>query len=139
MAGLQTFDEDTVVRFAREFEQLFYDGKGADMAAYYTENARLIGDGISPIQGLAGIERFWQLTCGRSKELNMKRSIVVDEIQIGDPLSYVVSTLTITLQTSEGKEVTRTISDITIWRKQADGTWQIEVDISNPNPTTASQ
>lgn len=134
MAGLPSFDEQTVKQFGQAFEDLFYEGKGGDMAAYYTEDARLMADGIAPVQGRAAIETFWNMTCERGRALQMKRDIQVEEIRASEALSYAVSTLTVEVRTPDGKTAVNTVKDITIWRKQADGSWLIEVDISNQNP-----
>jgi uncharacterized protein (TIGR02246 family) len=134
MSHLSSFDRQSVEDFARKFEDLFYEGDGAGMAAYYTENARLMGEGINPIQGRAGIESFWQSACAHAKILHMKRKINVDDIEMSPELSYAVCTLVLQFQTPDGQIVDKTVKDITIWRRLADGKWQIEVDISNPNP-----
>jgi len=138
MTGLKNFTMDEMQAFARSFEQLFYDDRGAEMAAFYTDNARLMGDGIAPIQGRSEIARFWEMTCERARQLNMKRSIAIEEIQSTETLSYAVSTLTVTVQTADNTTITNTVKDITIWRKQSDGSWQIEVDISNQNPASVN-
>jgi uncharacterized protein (TIGR02246 family) len=133
MATVTTFDLDSIKAFAREFERIFYTEEAELMASYYTDTARLIGDGFMPIQGRESIEKFWQATCARGKQIDMKRSIEINETQVVDTLGYAFSTLTIELNTPQGAML-RTTSDITIWRKQEDGTWKIEVDISTPNP-----
>ena len=133
MNSLATFDKDTVEQFARTFEELFYKGDGTGMAAYYTDDARLFADGVAPIKGKADIESFWQATCERGNAMGMKRSITVDEVVVTNELCYAYSTLTLDL-TANGQAIHRTTSDVTIWRKQGDGSWQIEVDISVPDP-----
>ena len=133
MSSVATFNQENIEQFAHTFEDLFYGGDGVGMAAYYTEDARLFADGIAPIKGKAAIEAFWQATCEHGKALSMKRSIKVDEAHATDELCYAYSTLTLDV-TVNGQAVHRTVSDITIWRKQADGGWRIEVDISVPDP-----
>lgn len=133
MNSLATFNQETVEQFARTFEELFYNGDGIGMAAYYTKDARFFADGTAPIYGKAAIEAFWQATCERGKALNMKRSIRVDEVRATDELCYAYSALALDVSAG-GQAIHRTVSDITIWRKQADGSWQIEVDISVPDP-----
>ena len=134
MSHLSSFDRQSVVDFARKFEDLFYEGDGVGMAKYYTENARLMAEDIDAIQGKAGIESFWQATCARGKIVHMKRKIIVDDIEMSPELGYAVCTLILQFQTPDGKIVDKTVKDITIWRRVADDKWQIEVDISNPNP-----
>jgi uncharacterized protein (TIGR02246 family) len=138
MASLTKMCEEEVERFCRKFEEIFYEGDFKGLASYYTENARLMADGIEPLQGRDAIERFWQMTCERAKSIAMKRAIHVDQIEAFDDLSYVASTLTLEAPAPKGQMIVNTVKDVTVWRKQADGTWQIEVDISNRNPSVKS-
>ena len=133
MSSISTFDRDAVEQFADTFEKLFYDNDGSGMAAYYTDDARLFAEGIPPTQGRSAIEAFWQATCARGKTMGMKRVIRVDEVQATGELCYAYCTLTLDMVVN-GQQVHRTTSDITIWRKQDDDSWQIEVDISVPDP-----
>ena len=133
-APVATFDREAVERFARAFEAMFYEADAAAMASYYTEDATLIADGIPLTVGKANIEAFWRATCGRAKTVAMQRSIAVERIEAASELSYALCTLTLHFQLPTGQAVTKIIKDITIWRRQADGAWLIEVDISNPEP-----
>jgi uncharacterized protein (TIGR02246 family) len=137
VASLTKISAEEVERFARKVEEIFYEGDGRGMASYYTENARLMADGIEPLRGRHAIEAFWQATCERAKSIDMKRTIHVEDVQASDEISYAVCTLTIEVRIPNGGIITKTVKDITIWRKQADGTWQIEVDISNQNPQSS--
>jgi uncharacterized protein (TIGR02246 family) len=129
-----TFDRQAVEHFARAFETMFYDGDATAMASFYTDNATLIAEGIPLTTGKSNIEAFWQATCARGKTLQMQRSIAVEGIEATSDLSYALCTLTLHFTLPTGQAVTKVIKDITIWRRQADGTWLIEVDISNPEP-----
>lgn len=133
MNPLMTFDRNTVEQFAHTLEDLFYESDSTAMAAYYTNDARLFADGVAPLKGKSDIETFWQATCEHGNALNMKRSITVDEVTVTSELCYAYSTLTLDF-TTNGQSIHRTVSDITIWRKQNDGSWLIEVDISVPDP-----
>ena len=136
MASLAGFNEKEIEKFVRTFETIFYQGEALKMASYYTENAQLMADGIKPMQGRSDIAVFWEATCERAKNLNMERTIHIDEIMASSDLGYTVSTVVVKVQLPNGQKVVNTVNDITIWRKQADETWKIEVDISNQNPPT---
>lgn len=134
MAAIASLDRADLERFVRWFEAAFYARDAAGMAAYYTDDARLMAENVSEIRGRAGIGEFWRMTCERAAAIGMKRAIRVDDVQLADALGYAVCTLTLELPGADGATIVRTVKDITIWRRLADGTWQIEVDISNPNP-----
>ena len=128
MLHLAVFDQESIKAFTLEFEQLFYNG-GKEMAAYYTEDARLIGEGVN-IQGRPAIEDFWHTTCQRAVTLKMKRSIALDSIETTDSMCYAICTLSLQIETPNGT-VNKKVKDVTIW-KYVGGTWQIEMDISTP-------
>jgi len=132
MVHLIVFDWQSIEKFVHEFEEIFYTGDTIAMAAYYTKDAALIGEGIGTIRGRQNIEAFWQITCESAKKLNMRRSIILDSIEISDNISYAISTLSLQFQTPDGKTIDKTVKDVTIWRRQTNGVWQIEMDISTP-------
>jgi ketosteroid isomerase-like protein len=116
------------------FEAMFYEADAAAIPSYYTDAATLVADGIPLTVGKANIEAFWQATCARAKMVAMKRSIAVERIEAASELSYALCTLTLHFTLPSGQAVTKIIKDITIWRRQPNGAWLIEVDISNPEP-----
>ena len=84
MSHLSSFDRQSVVDFARKFEDLFYEGDG--IAKGRPNIIPKMPDSwrrdIDAIQGKAGIESFWQATCARGKILHTKRKIIVDDIEM---------------------------------------------------------
>ena len=129
MVHLAVFDQESIKKFTLEFEQVFYKGDGKEMAAYYTKDAQLIGEGVN-IKGRSAIEDFWHTTCQHAVMLKMKRSITLDSIETTDSMCYAVCTLSLQIETLNGT-VNKKVKDVTIW-KYVDGIWQIEMDISTP-------
>jgi uncharacterized protein (TIGR02246 family) len=132
MIQFKEFDLQAVNAFAREFENIFYKNDAGGMAAYYTEDARLIAEGIEPIRGRKAVEAFWKSTCERANSVRMERKIVVEDIRPSGEISYAFCTLLLHFQLPDGQSVNKVTKDITIWRRQPDGIWLIEVDISCP-------
>ena len=58
---LASFEPAELRRFTRAFEDFFYQADPESMTSYYTENAQLMADGITPIQGHDAIEQFWRV------------------------------------------------------------------------------
>jgi ketosteroid isomerase-like protein len=132
MITISQFDLPTLNAFSRDFEDIFYKGDAAAMAAYYTADARLMAENIEPLVGQPAIESFWKSTCEHAKILHMERKIIVEEVHPSVEISYAFCTLLLHFQTPDGKSVDKVVKDITIWRRQPDGIWSIEVDISSP-------
>jgi ketosteroid isomerase-like protein len=131
-SSITSFDLENLRAFARTFEELFYANDGESMAAFYTDNAWLAAEGINATRGIDGIRVFWKNACERGRQMGMKRSLAVDSCEMSGDLGYAVSTATLDLTAPNGQAVHRVVKDVTIWRRQANGTWKIEADISNP-------
>jgi len=132
MATFATFEKQEVEGFAREFEALFYQGDFTRMASYYAEDAQLMVEGREIIKGRPAIEEFWQAACQMAER--MKRSIKIEEMDVSGDIGYLRSTVTVRIQATEDQKITTVFKDITIWKRQTHGSWQIAVDIANQNP-----
>jgi ketosteroid isomerase-like protein len=55
-------------------------------------------------------------------------------ISDGGDMGYLIERTTLTMNGPDGKPVTQHFRAVTIWKKQADGSWKNVVDISNPGP-----
>ena len=79
-----------------------------------------------------------ELVIGRSAIRNLFSTLTVSEFQLepveidgrGD-LASARGTYSWTVRVGEGEPVTESGKWLTIWRKQADGTWLLSQDISN--------
>jgi uncharacterized protein (TIGR02246 family) len=136
MAGLATFDPQEIQRFAREFETAFNREDYQAMAAFYADDATLIGDGIETRHGHHTIQRFWQATCERAKALQMKRTIQVQRLDVSGALGYVTGTVHLEIPSIEAQATAITVRYVTVWRRQPDGAWRLVMDISNRSPST---
>lgn len=59
--------------------------------------------------------------------------ISVEVSKSGD-LAYMIEKSQITVIDSLGKELTERLRGVTVWKKQADGSWKNVVDITNADP-----
>lgn len=54
------------------------------------------------------------------------------EISKSGDLGYLIEDSQITVNDSTGKPVTQNFKSVTVWKKQADGTWKNVVDVMSP-------
>jgi ketosteroid isomerase-like protein len=119
------FDPGALERFARTFESLFNSGNAAAMTSYYTEDAQLMGEGMTPIRGQGSILEFWRTAIGRASAAGARRTIEVHESASSGDLGYALCTVTVQVSG------TRIASwDATVWQRGPSGEWRIAVDIS---------
>ena len=61
------------------------------------------------------------------------------DVSLNGDMGYTWGTFTVTIQDSLGKSNQRFGKYVNVWKKQADGSWKVVVDIGNQNPSPSSQ
>lgn len=128
MYMMTRLDADSAERFARGFEDVFYQGDYRSMAAAYTADARLFAEGAPVVEGRPAIEEFWKQACERGGQAGVKRSIQMDEARSSGELGYTQTTVTLQIGADPAKIAVR---GVCVWRREPDGIWRIAHDISN--------
>jgi ketosteroid isomerase-like protein len=128
MYTMTRLDASSAQEFARDFEDVFYQGNYQDMAAAYTADGKLFAEGAPVIEGRPAIEEFWKQACQRGRQAGMKRSIQFHQARASGDLGYTHSTVTLRIS---GDPASIAIRDICVWRREPDGIWRIAHDISN--------
>jgi ketosteroid isomerase-like protein len=102
--------------------------------SYWAEDALVMSPGQSPIQGKTAIR---EMIAGTSKIPGFKISwepLSVSISKSGD-MAYMIEQNQITVNDSLGKPITEFNKSVTIWRKEADGSWKNIVDMWNAEPS----
>ena len=136
--ALTAFGARELEQFTREFELLFDAAEAEAMTSYYAADARLMAEGMQPIQGRAAIGQFWRVAIERAAAARARRRIRLFESSSSGDLGYALCTVTIQIPPANGAPGTTGTSiavwDTTIWQRDPGGTWRIAVDISAPLP-----
>lgn len=99
--------------------------------SFWTDDAVVISAGQPILKGKNAIR---QMVEGSYKNPSFKISWEPKSAEIsksGD-LGYLIEDSQITTNDSTGKPVTQHFKSVTIWKKQADGTWKNVVDVMSP-------
>jgi ketosteroid isomerase-like protein len=128
MYTMTRLDADSAREFARDFEDVFYQGDYRSMAAVYTADAKLFAEGAPVVEGRPAIEDFWKQGCERGRLVGMKRSIQIHEARASGDLGYTRSIVTLSIG---GQPAEIVIRGICVWRREPDGIWRVAHDISN--------
>jgi ketosteroid isomerase-like protein len=124
-------EEAKLMDASRRWSTLAAEGKDVDaVAAYWTEDAVLMQEGVPTIRGRDGARRMVE---GAFKVPGFKvewEPLEAHVAESGD-MGYLIERSMVTEPGPEGKPVTSEARAVTVWRKGADGQWRNAVDISN--------
>ena len=101
---------------------------------YWADDAVVMSPGQAPIKGKAAIREMIE---GSSKIPGFQISwepLSVTVSKSGD-MAYMIEQNKITVNDSTGHPVTEYNKSVTIWRKEADGSWKNVVDMWNADPS----
>ncbi|WP_119080897.1 YybH family protein [Chitinophaga alhagiae] len=133
-SGLAELTKESALAFGKRFEELFNEGKYREMAAYYTEDADLIGIKLPVYKGAEGIEGFWKKTCEAGRKIRLKRTIDVLDVKTENNLGYISGVVRVEIKILFLK-IEKVFRYVTIWKKNIE-LWQLAIDISTQVKTT---
>jgi uncharacterized protein (TIGR02246 family) len=106
--------------------------------AFYASDAVMYPPGAASLTGLPAIGEFVGAAFGDAAfEGNLDPPTV--EVSADGTLGTTFGTGEITLTGPDGKPVTERIRDLHVWRRQADGSWKLAIDVWNAEPEPAAQ
>jgi uncharacterized protein (TIGR02246 family) len=118
--------EGTNVRFVQAYNR----GDVASVAALYTDDAVLLPPNMEMLRGRQAIEAFWN----GARQMGI-REVILETASVEDSgqLAYEIGAYTLKIE-PEGREATTDKGKyVVVWKRQADGSWKLAVDIWNTN------
>jgi uncharacterized protein (TIGR02246 family) len=124
-AAVRSAIEDTNARFLDAFKR----GDKAAMLAYYTDDAVLMMPYQPASRGRTAINQSYTEFLGQMsyKDGGLK----TEELMVSGDLVVETGTYTWTLTVKSGGEMSDKGKYLTVWKRQADGSWKIARDINN--------
>lgn len=122
----QTIEEANV-----KFGTIVQQGDAEALAALYTEDATALPPDGEMIQGRQAIEALWNGVF----QMGMKEVVLttVDVFGTGD-LAYEIGWADLKFQPEGQEPISQKAKYVVVWKKSADGTWKLHVDIWNAAP-----
>ena len=116
------------VKFSKAFEA----GDANALAALYTADAIAFPPDSEMVKGRKAIGEFWKGT----QQSGVKSAVLttVDVGRSGD-VAYEVGTVLLTIQPQVKAATTASAKYVFVWKRQADGSWQLHRDIWNSLPS----
>jgi uncharacterized protein (TIGR02246 family) len=103
------------------------------MMALYAVDAMMYAPETAPASGLEGVREVMEAFMADPNGAGSFTPLYA-EVSADADMGYTMSEAAITLTGPDGMPVTEHVRDFHVWRKQADGTWRIVVDIWNAAP-----
>ena len=129
----------TLLATDREWAKVVSASRNVDsIAAYWTDDARVISPGQPVVSGKAAIR---EMVAGSMKIPGFRIGWTPDSAVVsrsGD-LGYTYGMNEVTAPDTSGKLVTSRGRYLTVWRKDAGGRWRCVEDIASPAPVTGAQ
>jgi len=122
---------EKLMQTSREWSQVAASRNADSILSYWTDDAIVISAGEADLKGKNGIR---QMVEGSFKNPSFKISWEPKSAEIsksGD-LGYLLETTKMTMTDSLGKASVQNFNVVTIWKKQADGSWKCAVDVMSP-------
>lgn len=124
-----------LMQTSREWSNVAATGNMDAVLSYFDDSAVMISGGQPPVRGKKAIAEYLATT---SKIPGFKMEWEPQEATVSGDLGYLIERTKVTMTGPQGTPVSQQLQALTVWRKQADGSWKNIVDMSTPAPSPRS-
>jgi uncharacterized protein (TIGR02246 family) len=125
---------EALMQADRDFDRATAETGTEGWGSYFAEDGMMFGNDGRITQGTEAI-REAMAPAFANPEFSLRWEPVGADVSRADDLGYTHGKYTLTTTDPEGQRVTLYGKYVTIWKKQADGTWKVVVDIGTaPKP-----
>jgi uncharacterized protein (TIGR02246 family) len=100
--------------------------------SYYADDGQLLQPGAPAAVGKDQLRKSWGGLLGASSFVSLTFSATTVRVAQAGDLAYEVGTYQMETKDPAGKPTVEKGKYVEIWKKQADGSWKVEVDTDNP-------
>lgn len=122
-----------LMRISREWSDVAATGDVDAILAGWAENAVIMAPGQPPIRGKQAIRAYIEST-GSIPGFSIRWEPLEAHVSASGDMAYLIERNQFTWQDSTGAQVTESNKVVTVWQKQADGTWKNVIDMWNADP-----
>jgi len=120
-----------VAAIDREFDAATAERGAEAWASYFADDGMMLSDGDGAIRGREAIREAMGPFLN-NPDTSLRWTPLLQEVSNDATLGYTVGRYHVSAKTAKGEAVSADGKYLTVWRKQADGTWKITVDLGNP-------
>ena len=112
--------------------EAFKAGDAAAIAAMYAETAKMLPPDATEVAGREAIQKLWQSWLDDGlKDLTLEST----EVEASGDLAYEIGDFSLQVPAENDTMATATGNYLVVWKRAADGDWQLQVDTWNDAPT----
>jgi len=125
---------DKIMQLSKEWSQVVATKDIDKIVSYWADDAFVMQEGQPPLKGKQAIR---QMVEESFKIPGFSISWQPQSVEVSDngDMAYMIENAQVSFTDSTGKAVTINNKAVSIWRKQADGSWKNAVDISTADPS----
>ena len=125
-------DEQAIRALNDDMRKAFDAGDAAKCGSLYAEDALGMAAGLPLFQGRAGMQKWYE----GAIQQKMKVTWTLEKVEMArsGELAYSWGPGAYTVTDKKGKPVKTTYKNVSVYKKQADGTWKVAVDTMIPDP-----
>ena len=127
-------DGEKIMQLSKDWSQTVATKDLEKIVSYWADDAFVMQPGQPPLKGKQAIR---QMVEESFKIPGFSISWQPESVEVSDSgdMAYMIENAQVTFTDSTGKQVIHHNKAVSIWRKQADGSWKNAVDISTPDPS----
>ncbi len=125
---------EKLMQLSREWSQSASTRNVEKTVSYWADDAVVMSQGQPLLKGKKAIRQMVEESYKIPGFLISWEPQSVEVSKSGD-LAYMLEQSQITVNDSSGKAITENYNAVSVWKKQADGSWKNVVDMSNAEPS----
>ena len=120
-------EADRLMQTSRLWSKAAASGDMDAVLTYFADDAVMMSEGQPPVRGRQAIRDY---LAASSKIPGFRIEWEPQEAKVSGDLGYLIERTRVTMTGPQGTPVTQNLQALTVWRKQADGTWKNVVDMT---------
>ncbi len=127
-----------LIQADQDFSDAIGQGGLSLWTSFFTEDGAMVQEGVGEIRGTASMQEAMDAAAGAVVSFSWTPDRA--EVSEGGDLGYTVGQFRTVAAGADGVEMLTTGLYVSIWRRQEDGSWKVEMDLGNPltDPTPVS-
>lgn len=127
-------ESESLMQASREWSKAATSRDVEKSLSYWADNAVLISAGEPVISGKQEIRKMIERSF-QNPDFRISWEPKTAEVSESGDMGYLIEETTMAMKDSTGNPMTLHFNAVTIWKKQADGSWKNVVDVLTPGAT----